>query len=404
MTIEDLSKLLKKSECELIIPVENFKGYAIAIDAGVLIYSKGASAYSSEVDQTNVAVEEVDMEKVKNRFFVEAINFLSNFIKNGIEPLLVFDGPTPIIKKEQASIVRGVRRDKIKTKLKDLEDKLSIIDPLLVSVELVNEKRKLMKQLPPYFGDWGDQLMQLCKHLGIMYAQSTEESDRLCAALVRDAVCIAAYTTDYDVLIHGCHLMLKGYTFMDGKESFAAISLEKFMRHNKLCYSMLVDLAITMGCDYNIKSKKDSIKRVGPVTALKLINQWKTIDKFPPIKTWSALKHTECRKIFYPIKWQDLVISSNFEFKEGKVCIDSRIDTNFRDIATSMGISVDSIDQILNSITKTLDFYYGVTHAFSPYSPFTFNFTGEKEIDMVIGEGCKTVSKPKNEEVHPFLL
>jgi len=404
MTIEGLSKLIKESDANMIIPLENFSGYSIAIDGDGILYSKASTAYSKEVDRINVFAEEVDMSKVRDNTFNEIIAFLANFTKYGIEPIFVMDGATPILKRQQASIVRAEKRNNVKERMAKLMKSLDGFDVLSVTPEVLAEKRKLMKQMPPFFGEWKSSLQQFLHCLGFAFAQSREEADRLCSSLVKDGVCIAVFTTDYDVLVHGAHLMLKGFTFSDGKEAFQAISLEKFLAFYEISYHMLVDLAITMGCDYNIKNKKEKIKRIGPVNALKLVRQHFYIDYFPATKEWTALDHVNCRSIFYSVVWTDLIVKYNFTLKDGKVCLDIRMLPDVRSRLTSMGLSTDACDKVINTAYNVWNVFTGTKHVFSAYRPDNFHFVKGVESRHEVAIGIPAaVTEIDEADINPLL-
>jgi len=335
---------------------------------------KGATAYSKVLDQTNVVLDPVDLFEVKNSMIQDIVGFLCNLIRHGLEPVMVFDGGVPRLKKLQSTVHRSEERAKRRARLEKLEQICAKLHPLAITSDVLEEKRKLMRQNLPYFPQWDPEVYAACSSLGISSVRCREESDRLCASLVRDGYCHAVYTTDYDVLIHGVTRMYNKLTVEvneDGRpeDHFQEIGLEEILNGLNLRYSGLVDLAITMGCDYNIHSKKEHIKKIGPKTALKYIREYRAIPYFPDDKDWGQLNYSGCRSMFYPVPSVSLTAECNFELKHPIYGVSH---PEVRGILSNIISDSTKVSHIL-SLWKRVSGQRSITceHKYPSYDPFT---------------------------------
>jgi len=87
-------------------------------------------------------------------------------------------------------------------------------------------------------------------------------------------VVFATGTEDMDSLTFGTPILLRHLTYSEArKQPIKEIHLTKVLEELKLNMDEFIDLCILLGCDYC-----DSIRGIGPVRALELIRQHKTIE------------------------------------------------------------------------------------------------------------------------------
>eukprot|EP00549_Striatella_unipunctata_P009822 CAMPEP_0118680326 /NCGR_PEP_ID=MMETSP0800-20121206/4300_1 /TAXON_ID=210618 ORGANISM="Striatella unipunctata, Strain CCMP2910" /NCGR_SAMPLE_ID=MMETSP0800 /ASSEMBLY_ACC=CAM_ASM_000638 /LENGTH=247 /DNA_ID=CAMNT_0006576457 /DNA_START=11 /DNA_END=754 /DNA_ORIENTATION=- len=101
----------------------------------------------------------------------------------------------------------------------------------------------------------------------------------------------AAGTEDMDALTFKTPILVRKMTFANAtKSTIQTVNYQKAIEGLELTHEEFVDLCILMGCDYC-----DTIRGVGPKTALKLIRQYKNIE--------TILKNLDRKKYTIPDEW-----------------------------------------------------------------------------------------------------
>ena len=195
-------------------------------------------------------------------------------IENGIKPVYVFDGKPPTLKSGEL--------EKRTEKRADAEAALAKAREEGNDEEIDKQSRRLVKV--------GKEHVQDCKDLltlmGVPYVSAPCEAEAQCAELVKGGKVFAVGTEDMDALTFGTNVLLRHLTFSEAKKMpIKEIHLSKVLEGLELSHEEFLDLCILMGCDYC-----DTIRGVGPKTALKLIQEHKTIDKI--IKSIDKKKYT----------------------------------------------------------------------------------------------------------------
>lgn len=85
----------------------------------------------------------------------------------------------------------------------------------------------------------------------------------------------AAGSEDMDTLTFGSPVLLRHLTFSEARKApILEVNLEKALEGLAMTMDQFIDLCILLGCDY-----LDSVKGVGPTTAIKLLKQYGSIEK-----------------------------------------------------------------------------------------------------------------------------
>ena len=103
------------------------------------------------------------------------------------------------------------------------------------------------------------------------------ESESYCAFLIRDQAGSAMVSCDSDSLAHLAPDLILDVE-LSGK--IVRIELEELLESLHITSEQMIDYAILMGCDYNKHSKTN---KLGPVNALKYIQQYGHIEDIPII-------------------------------------------------------------------------------------------------------------------------
>lgn len=181
-------------------------------------------------------------------------------IDNGIKPCYVFDGKPPVMKSHELG-KRSSRREETEKKLAEAIDQA--------------EKMKQERRLVRVSKEHNDEAKQLLELMGVPYLTAPTEAEAQCAELAKKGKVYAAASEDMDTLCYRTPYLLRHLTFSEAKkEPIHEIDTETVLNGLGLTIEQFVDLGIMLGCDYC-----ESIRGVGPVTALKLIKEHGSLEK-----------------------------------------------------------------------------------------------------------------------------
>lgn len=294
--------------------------------------------------------------KEKNRWLNGFLNLIYLFKRHHIHVCFIFDGKPPPEKSEERNN-RRANRDKTDEKTFNLSLALTRYKqtgekwPILIetSKKLFNKKyneetRKKHKSLLRPSNDKEDEMtndiidipsleeyvnsreknnfeltpddMQLLQNLltvlKIPFLGAPGEADALACYLANCGKVDAVLSLDSDCVAYGVPLIINKLDVGTG--------LCTIFEMNSICKSLEVNteelrlFCILCGCDYNRFSKK--IVGVGPVTALKLVKQWKTYDKLreneKKFRTEDdGLKYEACVRLF-TLEYPELIENAQF--------------------------------------------------------------------------------------------
>merc|ERR1719287_285755 len=119
------------------------------------------------------------------------------------------------------------------------------------------------------------QTKELLKLMGIPVVEAPSEAEATCAALCRDGRVYAAATEDADCLTFGTKVLVRNLMAAESqKKQILEVSLERALEQLNISMDQFIDFCILSGCDYC-----DTLKGVGPSTAIKLIVQHGCLEK-----------------------------------------------------------------------------------------------------------------------------
>ncbi|KAJ1818154.1 hypothetical protein LPJ60_004469 [Coemansia sp. RSA 2675] len=126
-------------------------------------------------------------------------------------------------------------------------------------------------------------------------AEGLVESESLCAALVRQGVADAACSEDLDVLAFGGRRLLRG--FFTPADDMMLIDADIALSELGITRESFVDLCILCGTDFSA-----TLEKVGPITALKLIRQFGSIERIlesdPELRPRDGFQFQVARDVF----------------------------------------------------------------------------------------------------------
>ncbi|KAL5323049.1 hypothetical protein ACEPPN_007577 [Leptodophora sp. 'Broadleaf-Isolate-01'] len=185
-------------------------------------------------------------------------------VDNGIKPVYVFDGAPPKLKSGELA-KRFQRKAEATEGLEEAKE-----------TGTAEEVEKFSRRTVRVTREHNAECQRLLKLMGVPYIIAPTEAEAQCAVLARAGKVYAAASEDMDTLCFDSPVLLRHLTFAEQrKEPIQEIFLERVLEGLNMDRKQFVDLCILLGCDY-----LDPIPKVGPNTALKLIREYGTLEKF----------------------------------------------------------------------------------------------------------------------------
>ena len=326
MGIKNLNTFLKQNTNSenifRLVPTRDFYACRIAVDATNRFYALWSQAYRIVVERTDVCYEEPSLAEAEVLFYTLVKQFLVKMIDCQCTPILVFDGKHP----EEKFKTQQDRREKkqvAKNKIIELRDTINKIDVLERTLDMGRQLKKLYCQnVSPPYGIF-KRIQVLLSELGFPSFQAKDEAEQLCCMMCLDGYASAVMSTDTDVLVYSCSLLITGFgsgiynpQTRSYDSQFTCVYLNSILKELNMSQSTFVDFCIMCGCDYNTNMSK-----IASGNSYKLITRHGSIDQLPSKYDISCLNHEFCRERFKPRKSLD-VSDSQFEMSDLNVKVD----------------------------------------------------------------------------------
>ncbi|GKY97933.1 elongation of fatty acids protein 2 [Mayamaea pseudoterrestris] len=282
MGIKSLAKLLadEAPDCIREVELKSLHGRKIAIDASMAIYQFLIAVRTSGGNPNAQSFMLTNSEGETTSHIQGMFNRSIRFLTEGIRPVFVFDGAPPEIKSHELL----KRRDK-RTKAKAA---------LVVATEEANvaELDKQNKRLVVAGRKENDECQKLLRLMGLPVVLAPCEAEAQAAALAKAGTVYATGTEDMDALTFQTPILIRKLTFANAsKSTIQTIRYDKAIEGLNVTQEQFVDLCILLGCDYC-----DSIKGVGPKTALKMVRDHGSIE--------NILKTIDRKRFTVPESWE----------------------------------------------------------------------------------------------------
>ncbi|KAI5794902.1 PIN domain-like protein [Pyronema domesticum] len=208
-------------------------------------------------------------------------------VDNGIKPLYVFDGKPPTLKSGELA-KRIARKSAAEAGHAEARE-----------TGTAEDIEKFARRTVRVTREQNEDCKTLLKLMGIPFVTAPCEAEAQCAAIAKAGLVYAAASEDMDTLCFETPILLRHLTFSEQrKEPIQEIILERAMAGLGFTREQFIDLCILLGCDYC-----DTIPKIGPTTALKLIKEHKTIeavlaslgDKYKVPESWP---YADARELF----------------------------------------------------------------------------------------------------------
>lgn len=298
MGISDINSTLKKvaPDAFMEVPLANFSGYAIAIDANLWLFKAKSAATKDAVKTSSDPLKPLDSKMMIENIKYQFHGFVFKLCSEGITPVWVFDGATHQAKIacQKRKAIRDAKKIDIESERKRIEQ-LSLLER---TSEIPGFVKKLISSCAPT-RDEGLALRAEAESLGVPVLQAPHDAEIYASALSRSRLVAGVWTTDTDTYAAGALLTITGFS-----EEYYAEGVHVKVVVNAIITDTLGitreelrDLCIMHECDFNKR-----IPKLGPVTILKMLERYEwNLDRFieaEPDRDWDCLNLKECREIF----------------------------------------------------------------------------------------------------------
>jgi flap endonuclease-1 len=344
MGIHGLFQLLKSDAPDSYREIDKSKlrNKIIAVDASILLYqflvqirTKG-SGYGQQLLVDNNG----DVTSHIQGFFNRAANLLENEIK----PVYVFDGKPPALKYAEL-VKRKELKKKAEKEAEDAEERIENAEDSDLE-EAISDLNKASKRNIHITKQQTEEVKELLRLMGIPVIEAPCEAEAQCAELVKSGKVFAAGTEDMDALTFGTPIILRKLTMPESaKENVIEINVSKVLSGLDLTYDQFIDFCILCGCDYC-----ESIKGIGPKTALKLIRKHNNIEtileNLPDKYTVPSSLEDHLDEVRNLFKFPDVKPGKDIEFKFGKPDREGIIDF----LVNQRGFNHQRVTKVLDKI------------------------------------------------------
>lgn len=230
---------------------------------------------------------------------------LSNFIKMGIKPVIVWDGKPPRFKSKTIIARRAARVEATKKWTRALERGEEVMVYAQASSKLTLNMVK--------------EAIQLLDYMGIPSLRAPSEGEAQLAMMAMKGDIWASASQDWDNLLFNCprlvrNLSITGRRKLPRKPVYIEIKpeiveLEKVLNNLGITREQLIIIGILIGTDYN-----RGVKGVGPKSALRLVKRYRTMEHVLENVKWEVEVNIEDVFNFflnppvtnkYEIKWKE---------------------------------------------------------------------------------------------------
>lgn len=299
MGIKGLMKFLQDAAPKAVREVESqaaYTGRLIAIDASMCLYQflimireNRSGSYSNLTNEEGQVTSHL----------IGMLTRTIRLMESGIKPVYVFDGKPPELKLLELAARRGKREEAVAELKAAVEsgDAEQVLKSTKATVRVSKEQNEETKRM--------------LRLMGVPVVEAPSEAEATCAALCRDGKVYAAATEDADCLTFGTKILVRNLMAAESqKKQIFEVSLDRALEQLNITMDQFIDFCILSGCDYC-----DTLKGVGPTTAIKLLIQHGSLEKvlevLGPDKVPANFRYEEARLFF---KECEAVDTSKVEF------------------------------------------------------------------------------------------
>jgi hypothetical protein len=215
---------------------------------------------------------------------------ISMLLSNNITPLFVFDGKPP---PEKYDLLRQRKEDKTiaESKYSELLIKYNNIDDKTEKQNMMQQLNELKHKFVRITKTDKCRVKQLLTAYGIMYYESVNEADEVCAYMVKSGKAWACLSDDMDMFVYGCTRVLRNVSLL--QQSVILYEIPIILKELCMPEEHFKQIMVLSGTDYNMHT----------TTSLDLTISWYT-----KYKSWLLTNETLGDITFY--NW--LLVNCNY--------------------------------------------------------------------------------------------
>ena len=191
----------------------------------------------------------------------------SSLVAHGIDPVFVFDGKAPDLKRDTLDERRS-RKQEARRRWE-----------AAIEADDLDSAKKLGPQIAEYTPSMVQDTKRLFDLMGIVWIDAPMEAEGAAAMICKRGGVSAVASQDWDTLLYGAPVMIRNLT-AHGTRRFGRvltaerIELEETLLNLEISRDQFVDLGIMIGTDFH-----PGFKGVGPKTGVKLIRKFGTLEE-----------------------------------------------------------------------------------------------------------------------------
>jgi flap endonuclease-1 len=216
----------------------------------------------------------------------------SNFLRQGLKPVFVFDGKMPELKHHEVE-----RRIAVKQEAQKQYEKA-------VAEEDTAAMQKYGARTSKLTRDMAKEAQTLLQHMGVPVVQAPSEGEAQAAFIVTQGDAWAVVSQDYDSLLYGADRLIQNLSIAGKRKKKGVLGtitvqpemleFKSVLKDLSVTHDQLIALAMLVGTDYH----PGGVKGIGPKKALALVKAQETLEKIFAAAKWSE----HCS-----VPWQDIV-------------------------------------------------------------------------------------------------
>jgi 5'-3' exonuclease len=260
--------LIQKQEQYIptMVTLEDLRGKTIALDGDFFMYK---AMHGSTTGDAFVASD------IGRRI----VTWLTLAQTAGIHSIFVTTGGTvPIEKVNHCEVNRKRKRNQQQVRIDELESQLvtsgsTAGDEVVLRDRICRMKDGIRRVRRPM----STAVVKYIQDRGFDCRVAVSEADFLLVLLSEDGTCDYVATEDADIIVSGAHHVIRDLVplLLDASPTARVFCRSDILTQLQLTGDQFVQLGVLLSCDY-----QPPLKNVGPVTALRMIREHGTVDKF----------------------------------------------------------------------------------------------------------------------------
>lgn len=302
MGIKDLGSVIKNKniDCKFNIPLHDLKNTRMGIDTLNWIFTYINPVIKNIINNSTNILEDIDEELLYEGLIVEFMKFNLKLLKSKITPVWIWDGKAKPVKADTQNKRREQKRKMIedREKLKKILLEMDIFERN--GSPLIDQYKKLCINTVYIPYKKISKLKEFCINSGIPCITAENEAESLASSLALEKHIKSVWSADTDTYVLGAPLVVNKFKYIDNILVIESVYTPNILKNLELSYCEFRDFCILLGTDFN-----NRICKMGPVSSLKLIKQYRTIEnmeKALPNIDFSVLNYNMVRKELSPYK------------------------------------------------------------------------------------------------------